>query len=74
MQFTISAQAAQALELLEAAGYEAYLVGGCVRDDMMGIRPHDYDITTNARPEEIKRVFSDFRLVLDGEKHGTVSP
>ncbi|MBQ4435486.1 MAG: HD domain-containing protein, partial [Clostridia bacterium] len=47
---------------------------GCVRDDMMGIRPHDYDITTNARPEEIKRVFSDFRLVLDGEKHGTVSP
>ncbi len=74
MQFTISAQAAQALELLEAAGYEAFLVGGCVRDDMMGIRPHDYDITTNARPEEIKRVFSDFRLVLDGEKHGTVSP
>ena len=74
MQFTISAQAAQALELLEAAGYEAYLVGGCVRDDMMGIRPHDYDITTNARPEDIKRVFSDFRLVLDGEKHGTVSP
>ena len=74
MQFTISPQAAQALKALEQAGYEAYLVGGCVRDDLMGIPPHDYDITTNARPEEIKRVFADRHLVLDGEKHGTVSP
>ncbi len=74
MQFTISPPAAQALQALGAAGYEAYLVGGCVRDDLMGIQPHDYDITTNARPEDIKRVFSHCRLVLDGEKHGTVSP
>ena len=74
MRFTISPPAAQALQALEAAGYEAYLVGGCVRDDLMGIPPHDSDITPNARPEEIKRVFSGCRLVLDGEKHGTVSP
>ena len=40
----------------------------------MGIRPHDYDITTNALPEDLKRVFSGCRLVLDGEKHGTVAP
>ena len=74
MRFTISPQAAKALRALEAAGYEAYLVGGCVRDDLMGIPPHDYDITTSARPDEIKRVFSGCRLVLDGEKHGTISP
>ena len=74
MRFTISDQAAQAMRALEAAGYEAYLVGGCVRDDLMGIPPHDYDITTNALPEDIKRVFSGCHLVLDGEKHGTVSP
>ena len=66
MRFTISPQAAKALRALEAAGYEAYLVGGCVRDDLMGIPPHDYDITTSARPDEIKRVFSGCRLVLDG--------
>ena len=70
----ISPQAAKALRALEAAGYEAYLVGGCVRDDLMGIPPHDYDITTSARPDDIKRVFSGCRLVLDGEKHGTISP
>ena len=74
MQFSISKPAKYALDALEAAGYEAYLVGGCVRDDLMGIPPHDYDITTSARPEEIKRVFSACHLVLDGEKHGTVSP
>ena len=74
MQFTISPQAALALKALEQSGYEAYLVGGCVRDDLMDIPPHDYDITTNARPEEIKRVFADRHMVLDGEKHGTVSP
>ncbi len=74
MQFSISSGAEKALRLLDEAGFEAYLVGGCVRDDLMGIRPHDYDITTNALPEDLKRVFSGFRLVLDGEKHGTVAP
>ncbi len=74
MRFSISTAARKALSILESSGYEAYLVGGCVRDDLMGIQPHDYDITTNARPEELKRVFSGYHLVLDGEKHGTVSP
>ena len=58
MQFSISSGAEKALRLLDEAGFEAYLVGGCVRDDLMGIRPHDYDITTNALPEDLKRVFS----------------
>ena len=74
MRLTVSPQASEAMAALENAGYEAYLVGGCVRDALMGIPPHDYDITTSARPEEVKRVFAGRRLVLDGEKHGTVSP
>lgn len=59
-------------EKLNKHGYEAYFVGGCVRDHIMGITPHDFDITTNAFPEEIKKVFSDYRTILTGEKHGTV--
>ena len=46
------------LDMLESAGFEAYIVGGCVRDSLMGIQPHDYDITTSALPEETERVFS----------------
>lgn len=58
---------------LEQNGFEAYLVGGCVRDMLMGKEPHDYDITTNALPESIIKCFSDCRLVLSGLKHGTVA-
>lgn len=61
------------LDKLEAAGYAAYLVGGCVRDSVLGLQPHDYDLCTAAAPEQIKAVFADHRLVLAGEKHGTVS-
>ncbi|MDD5430894.1 MAG: CCA tRNA nucleotidyltransferase [Candidatus Pacebacteria bacterium] len=46
--------------VLEKAGFEAYLVGGCVRDVLMGRKPKDWDITTNAKPEEIQKIFSDF--------------
>ena len=42
---------------LESAGYEAYIVGGCVRDFLHGVEPEDWDITTNAKPEEIQKVF-----------------
>lgn len=47
------------LEKLEKAGYEAYIVGGCVRDFLRGVEPADWDITTNAKPEEIQKVFPD---------------
>lgn len=60
-------------EKLNINGFEAYFVGGCVRDALMGILPHDFDITTNASPDEIKSVFSDFKTILTGEKHGTVT-
>lgn len=58
---------------LNTKGYEAYFVGGCVRDALMGIAPHDFDITTNATPEEMKDVFKTWRIFLTGEKHGTVT-
>ena len=63
----------QILLRLEAAGFEAWLVGGCVRDRLMGITPHDYDITTSARPEEVMAVFYDHRVLETGLKHGTVT-
>jgi len=59
---------------LHEAGYVAYLVGGCVRDVAMGITPHDYDITTSASPDKIQEIFADFKQVITGIKHGTVSP
>lgn len=61
------------LDRLEDSGFEAYLVGGCVRNRLMGMDSHDYDITTSALPEEIKRVFSDMRVVETGIRHGTVT-
>ena len=57
---------------LETAGFEAYAVGGCVRDSLLGLVPADYDLCTNAKPEEICRVFSAHQLLHHGEKHGTV--
>ena len=60
------------LDALEAAGFPAYVVGGCVRDACLGREPHDYDICTAAAPSQTEAVFSGKRLVLAGEKHGTV--
>ena len=60
------------IDRLENAGFAAYCVGGCVRDHLLGIAPHDYDLCTAATPEKLKEIFSDFPLVLSGEKHGTV--
>lgn len=62
-----------ALERLWEQGFEAYLVGGCVRDSILGREPEDWDICTNALPEELIEIFADYRLVLNGLKHGTVT-
>ena len=56
---------------LERAGYEAYAVGGCVRDSLLGRVPGDWDITTSARPEQVKAVFR--RTIDTGIQHGTVT-
>ena len=54
---------------LQAAGFEAFAVGGAVRDSVMGITPGDWDITTSAFPEETKSVFKDYRIIDTGIKH-----
>ena len=60
------------MRLLEKNRFQVYAVGGCVRDAILGLTPHDYDLCTNATPEQICQVFSGHRLVRAGEKHGTI--
>lgn len=60
------------INTLEQAGFQAYAVGGCVRDALVGLIPQDYDLCTDATPEQLQKVFSAFPLVLNGTKHGTV--
>ena len=69
----IDKSAQRAIRTLEKSGYQAGLVGGCVRDMLMGIPPHDFDITTNATPEEMKFVFQKERVIETGIKHGTLT-
>ena len=60
------------MQLLEQAGFQVYAVGGCVRDALLGIPPHDYDLCTDALPEDMCRIFQGYTLVRSGEKHGTI--
>ena len=71
VQIVIPEQVNSILESLQKAGYEAYVVGGCVRDALLGREPHDWDITTSALPTEVKNVFP--RTVDTGLQHGTVT-
>lgn len=58
---------------LHSKNFESYIVGGCVRDSLIGVEPKDWDITTSATPKQIKKVFNGHKLLLMGEKYGTVS-
>lgn len=71
----ITSDAIRVIETLNNSGYEAYLVGGCVRDMLMGIEPHDWDICTNATPDETKRVMKEHKIYTfdSGIKHGTIT-
>ena len=71
MDIEIPQSAQTILDLLEAAGHEAYVVGGCVRDMLNGDTPHDFDITTSAEPETVMSLFE--KTVPTGIKHGTVT-
>lgn len=73
LSFAIPGPVSEALSRLESAGHAAYLAGGCVRDLLRGIPPHDYDLTTDALPEETMEVFSAFPVIPTGLKHGTVT-
>ncbi|MCL2163288.1 MAG: HD domain-containing protein [Oscillospiraceae bacterium] len=61
------------LKRLEESGFEAYVVGGCIRDSLLSLEPLDWDICTSALPDQITECFSDYRVVLTGVKHGTVT-
>ena len=66
-------EAKTALSKLRESGFEAYIIGGCVRDSLLGKEPKDFDVTTSALPEETKRVFDGFRVIETGIRHGTVT-
>ena len=71
MRIKIPQKANQIIARLTESGYEAYVVGGCVRDAILGRPAADWDITTNARPEQVKALFS--RTIDTGIQHGTVT-
>lgn len=71
MEIVVNHVAEQVLKTLENAGFKAYIVGGAVRDSVMGITPSDYDIATNARPNQVKAIFE--RTIDTGLRHGTVT-
>lgn len=66
-------QVCEVLKRIENAGFAAFVVGGCVRDHLMGMTPHDFDITTSATPKETENIFADCRVIETGIKHGTVT-
>lgn len=70
---TVPDYALAVVERLESRGYEAYVVGGCVRDSLLGRRPNDWDVCTNALPEDVLRVFRRFHVIKTGLQHGTVT-
>ena len=69
----IPAHAAELLTRLKQAGFSAYVVGGCVRDSLLGLEPHDWDICTSAFPDQMQAVFHDLHTVETGLKHGTLT-
>lgn len=72
-RFTLPDNVEAVIDKLNEHGFEAYAVGGCVRNYMLGIEPKDYDVTTAARPDEIKRALDGFRMIDTGIKYGTVT-
>ncbi len=71
MTIELPAEVKKIISVLEDAGYEAYAVGGCVRDSLFGQTPHDWDITTSAEPQAVKSLFN--RTIDTGLQHGTVT-
>lgn len=73
MVINLPAYIKEILNILNQKG-EAFVVGGCVRDYLLGLTPHDWDITTDRLPEEVKEIFKDYKIINNnGEKHGTVT-
>ena len=70
---TLPPAVAALLSRLKEAGFSAYVVGGCVRDSLLGLEPHDWDLCTSALPEQMLEVFRDDHVVKTGLKHGTLA-
>lgn len=73
LKIEIPSGANEIIHSLQNNGYEAFLVGGCVRDSILGRPIHDYDITTSATPDEMMKVFKDKRIIETGLQHGTIT-
>ncbi len=71
MKIILPEKVSYILKIIEAAGFEAYAVGGCVRDSLLGRKPGDWDITTSAKPDQVKELFK--RTIDTGIQHGTVT-
>ena len=73
MKFEIPPNILFLMSELENHGYEAYIVGGAVRDMLLETPVHDYDVATSATPEQVMEVFSSYQVIPTGIKHGTVT-
>ena len=73
MEIFIPKEVSFLIDTIYENGYEAFMVGGCVRDSILNLAPNDYDITTSATPQEIMNIFKDYKIIDTGIKHGTVS-
>ena len=76
MKISIPEKCSEIIGIIETSGFEAYAVGGCVRDSLLGITPADWDITTNALPREVAEMFAprgNFSVIPTGERFGTVT-
>ncbi|HSQ88440.1 CCA tRNA nucleotidyltransferase [Romboutsia sp.] len=72
MKINLPKQVEFIIDKIYENGHEAFIVGGCVRDSILGIKPNDYDITTNAKPDEVIEIFKDYKIIDNGIKHGTI--
>ena len=72
-RITLDPGAAALLDALHGAGYAAYAVGGCVRDSLLGSTPHDWDLCTSARPEQVLELFGPEQCIPTGLQHGTIT-
>ena len=72
-ELTLPSAVSDLLTRLKSAGHSAYVVGGCVRDSLLGLTPKDWDLCTSALPEQIQQVFCGYHTVETGLKHGTLT-
>lgn len=73
MNFSLPQHVELIIDTLYKNSYKAYIVGGCVRDLLIGTTPHDFDLTTNATPQQVAEIFAQYNVIETGIKHGTVT-